>query len=287
MKILKLNHLNKKQKNEVSELINSCLNFEQLERTLYLDNDLNYYEDLEYFYLLYINKKLISVLTIYQANINEAEISAYTLPTERRKGYFNNLLNCALDTLNTFQITHIVFVVEPKSKSGIGVMHALNACYKKSEYLLRLGLNQDLQQEKTSDIELTLKEMDLSTIKEAIEINIETLNTDPIEAQYMFQEVLEAEDMICYCAFYNEVMIGICCVGYGSNSASIFALGIKKLYQGGGFGRKLITKVICRIQRKKINTVSLQVGSKSKEAFSLYKSLGFQIKTQYDYYLLN
>lgn len=286
MKTLVLCQLNEIQKSEVNELIEICLNFDHLERTLYLENDLNYYEDLKSFYLLYDDKKLVSMLTIYQPNKNDVELSAYTLPTERRKGYFKKLLKCAFNELNSFQISHKVFVVEPNSKSGNGVMHSLNACYEKSEYLLTFDLDQELKQEQITEHGFTIIEMDLNTIQNAIEINIETLNTDPIEAQYMFQQILEAEDLICYCALYNEVIIGICCVSFGNSSASIFALGVKKIYQGSGYGRKLLMNVINRIKDKKFNTVSLQVGSESKEAFSLYKSINFQIKTQYDYYLI-
>jgi hypothetical protein len=137
MNILQLHKLNKKQKKEIEQLVGVCLEFDHIERTFYLDNNLNYYENLDCFFLLYEGKNLISVLTILQPSEVAAEISAYTLPTLRRKGYFKELLKNALDTLAKFPIYDILFVVEPNSFEGLKAVKASGGNYIKSEYLLK------------------------------------------------------------------------------------------------------------------------------------------------------
>jgi len=93
MHLEKLHQLDKQQKLEVKKLVSNCLTTDGLSRELYLDNDMNLYENLDSFFLLYDQQQLVSVLTIFQLNEREAEISGYTLPDKRKKGYFTTLLN--------------------------------------------------------------------------------------------------------------------------------------------------------------------------------------------------
>ena len=99
-----LNILDEKQKKEINELVSKCLLYEGLEKTLYLENDLNIYENMKCFFLYYVDEYLVSVLTMTQIDEDSVEITGYTLPNERNQGYFIELLDYAEEELIGFDI---------------------------------------------------------------------------------------------------------------------------------------------------------------------------------------
>lgn len=290
MKILQLLKLNTKQIKDVETLVQECLKEDGLERTLYLDNDINYYVNLRSFFLLYEEDRLVSVLTIFAPTYEEAELTAYTLPAEREKGYFKALLKEAKKELQRFDIKRILFVVEPESKSGMATMKALNAEYAKSEYLLCY------QFEKTDDCtidnfadeklenKIILREINRDKLHEAVKLSSLIFQVDEEETLDVIQLSMTTNYMKCYGAFYGMQLCGICNISFGTKSASLFGFGIAPDLQGKGYGRSLLKQVLRLIESKNYSTVTLHVGSENKPAFDLYISEGFQIQTQYDYY---
>lgn len=280
--------LNEKQKSDISTLVQECLTSDGLERTLYLSNDLNYYENLDCFYLLYWNDKLISVLTIFEILEGEAEISAYTLPKERNKGYFTTLLGYAKDELKRYEINKVLFVVEPSSKSGLATVNALQARYEKSEYLLvRPSVKEQPVQKFEDTMEsFVLRELDLDYLECAATLSSKLFGTDVKEDISILKGAIKSDQMKTYCSFLCGKMIGISNVNYGINSACIFGFGIAVNHQGKGYGRKQLDLLLSEISKYECDNIILEVGSENQKAFSLYQSAGFRVKTQYDYYEL-
>ncbi len=283
MKIEQIHQLNEEQKLEIENLVLECLLADGLERTLYLSNDMNFYENLDSFYLLYDNKKLVSVLTIFEPLETEAEISAYTLPKERNKGYFNALLDYAEEELVGFDIVHIIFVIEPASVSGINALNAYQASYIKSEYLLIMD-NTEWKHSKDSYQSIELRELQPQNVTEAANLSAVIFGTNPEEDLILLNNTLPSKQVESYCAYIFNNMIGVCNVNYGTHNACIFGFGISPEYQEKGYGKSLLNLLIAKITAHKTRYITLEVGSENQRAFSLYKSAGFQIKTQYDYY---
>ncbi len=286
MHLEKLHQLDKQQKIEVKKLVSKCLTADGLSRELYLDNDMNLYENLDSFFLLYDQKQLVSVLTIFQMNEREAEISGYTLPDKRKKGYFTALLNAAEEELLDFDIYDMVFVAEPNSTSGKMAALSLGASFIKSEYLLRLKLEDYTKKysEFLSNLNFIVTPLTSKDIMQAAYIHSEIFKTEFQESEELIQNVLESDCMVCYGAKLEEELIGICNVNYGKNKASIFGYGVIPRFQGKGYGKGLINYVLRQLIKDKVSEVTLQVSSNSKNAMKIYNYLGFQIVTQYDYY---
>ncbi|GAA4652882.1 GNAT family N-acetyltransferase [Anaerocolumna aminovalerica] len=286
MHLEKLHQLDKQQKIEVKKLVSKCLTADGLSRELYLDNDMNLYENLDSFFLLYDQKQLVSVLTIFQMNEREAEISGYTLPDKRKKGYFTALLNAAEEELLDFDIYDMVFVAEPNSTSGKMAALSLGASFIKSEYLLRLKLEDYTKKysEFLSNLNFIVKPLTSKDIMQAAYIHSEIFKTEFQESEELIQNILESDCMVCYGAKLEEELIGICNVNYGKNKASIFGYGVIPRFQGKGYGKGLINYVLRQLIKDKVSEVTLQVSSNSKNAMKIYNYLGFQIVTQYDYY---
>ena len=286
VKIQQLHQLNEKQIFDIEELVQVCLLADGLERTLYLKNDLNFYENLDSFYLLYDKKKLVSVLTIVQPLEDEAEISAYTLPVERNKGYFTALLDYAEEELVGYDIIRILFIVEAGSMDGVYALKACKAKYVSSEYLLMLDMIEGKAcgeaYKKLPLIELVM--LQPLILNEAAKLSAEIFDTEIESSLSLLNSALESEQIESYCAYLSKDMIGICNVNYGVNQASLFGLGVSPQYQGKGYGRILLNLILTKIADRKTVFLTLQVGSENEKAFTLYKSSGFLIKTQYDYY---
>lgn len=290
MKILKLHKLNKQQIKEVESLVQVCIKNDGLERTIYLDNDVNFFVNLSSFFLLYINNRLVSVLAIYEPLEEEAEITAYTLPLERKKGYFKILFHKALEELERFNLHRILFVTEPAGKSGISAVKALGADYEKSEYLLiyefkDYGTGKVLPAERSEkEQEIQLRELTCDKKEAAAKLSSRIFNTEKEETLDVIELALNSKYMKCYYAFINHKMAGICNISFGAKQASIFGFGISPEYQGKGYGRGLLKLVMQLIRSGGSKAVTLHVGSENKEAYHLYTSEKFIIQTQYDYY---
>jgi ribosomal protein S18 acetylase RimI-like enzyme len=286
MHIEKLHHLDKQQMSEVKELVSICLEAERLSRELYLGNDMNLYENLDSFFLLYDQQQLISVLTIFQMNEREAEISGYTLPDKRKKGCFTTLLDAAEEELLDFDIYDMTFVVEPGSTSGKMTVLSFGASFIKSEYLLSLKIEDYTSKysEFLSNLNFIVNPLTSKDIMQAAYIHSEIFEREFHESEELMQNVLESDSMVCYGAKLEEELIGMCNVSYGKENASIFGYGILPGFQGKGYGKGLINYVLKQLMKEKIGEVTLQVSSNSKNAMKIYNFLGFQVVSQYDYY---
>jgi ribosomal protein S18 acetylase RimI-like enzyme len=284
--------LEENQKKEINELVSKCLLFDGLEKTLYLENDLNIYVNMKCFYLYYVDEYLVSVLTMTQIDEENVEITGYTLPMERNKGYFIELLDYAEEELIGFDIKHITFVVEPSSKAAPYVIEACYARYMKSEYLLAF----DLENLKENMIEenrveynsmLYLEKLSGSTKEESIILSAEIFHNNLEFSEELIEMSFEdetGESFLLYKQEEEKELIGICNIVYGSNTASIFGLGIRKEERGKGYGRILLQRILMKMKEKGISKILLEVGSQNEPAFKLYTSEGFYIKSQYDYY---
>lgn len=281
-----LHHLEEQQKIEIETLVNICIKADGLSRELYLDNDLNLYENLNSFFLLYDQQQLVSVLTILQMNEREVEISGYTLPDKRKKGYFQAILDAAEEEVLDFDINYIQFVVEPNSDSGKMTALSLGASYIKSEYLLNLKLEDYTKKysEFLMDLKFVVSPLNYEDIMQAAFIHSEIFNNELEESEELMHNVLDSNSMVCYCAKLGDELIGMLNVNYGKENASIFGYGILPRYQGKGYGIGLINYVLRQLIKEQVTEVNLQVSSNSKKAMEIYNYLGFQVIMQYDYY---
>jgi ribosomal protein S18 acetylase RimI-like enzyme len=285
MEIIQVQHLNKIQRKEIITLVDICNNYESLEKAIYLDGSDDCME-IDNFYLLYQNQRLISLIVINPVEediIEVIEVCGYTLPEFRQKGYFKYLLNKVKEDLCKYPNLNIQFVMEAKSQSALKTMEALNKRYMKSEYLLKINMK-DSNIKPVSRKNLNICLLNSNTLKEAVKVNMETLSMEKEEAEYMFEEILNAKDLEYYCAYYEGELIGVCGLSYGEHSASVFGFGVKEKYQGFGFGRELLTYLIELVSKKSYSFITLHVSSLSGKALTLYEHMGFYIKSQYDYY---
>ena len=133
--------LGEKVLNEILNLEGICNDYDNLLGSMFLDPSLNFNHCINCVFLLYENRELISMLSMFIPTQQEAEITGYTLPKYRGNGYFKALLAKAVEELKKFDVPEILFVCETQSNSGKKTLDALKAEYEHTEYSMRLDQN--------------------------------------------------------------------------------------------------------------------------------------------------
>jgi len=112
---------------EIRQLEIACKDYDKLTGDIFLDSSLNFNPYMKNIFLLYEDDKLVSLLTMFIPTQTEAEISSFTLPKYRQKGYFKALFVKASNELKKYEVQDVLFVCEPQSFSGKAVIKKLKA----------------------------------------------------------------------------------------------------------------------------------------------------------------
>lgn len=276
---LKLNQLNAEQVKEIRELEQICQQNEGLKRPVFLSNEINFDKSIDCFYLLYDGEKLVSFLSLFIPMQNEAEVSAYTLPECRNKGYFHLLFQEAAAELKKFEITKILFVHEPTSKSAECVLKSYGASLSYSEYLLAFD-SKDFQRH---DSRLRLEFASLNEIPEMAALDSSLFDESYDESLSLLTKSLESDHIKLYCAFVDDKLIGLCNANSQDGKCIIYGVGIAQECQGKGYGREMLNLLLEQLIRSECGEITLEVSSTNAVAYNLYITSGFHPKTQYDY----
>lgn len=284
--ILKINQLNEQQISDVRELEQVCQLNDGLKGTLFLSNEINFNQDIDSFYLLYDNTKLVSFLLLFIPTATEAEISAYTLPTCRKQGHFKALLEKAIAELKNYDINKILFAYESCSADAKYALESYHTEYSFSEYVLTYN---------PSDFSKIDSRLRLELVSESLIPDVAALDCKVFESEYEYEESLsmitksfKSDTIKPYCAFLNDELVGTCGINLDGGEVYIFGVGICPDFQGKGYGKEMLHLLLEQIILNEHGKIKLEVNSKNKAAYQLYIKAGFQIETQFDYdtYLL-
>ncbi|MEG0691650.1 MAG: GNAT family N-acetyltransferase, partial [Oscillospiraceae bacterium] len=258
-----------------------CNSHDGIVSTLFLSNDFNFDKNMKSFFLLYAEKKLVSFLTLFCPSKQEAELSAMTLPDSRRKGYFNQLLSCAKEELNRFNLDNILFVHNPKSMDAKNILDKLATTLEFSEYIMHY---QGPEVAYNSDM-LTLVEVGDESDKDSI-VTIFTSAFDgesEEESIHWFECNFASKTSQIYKAMVNEKSVGTLCVNYERDPVSIFGVCVCKEEQGKGYGKEMFLSILSKLTKEN-RRIHLDVNSSNNIAFTMYQKYGFTVTAQSDYY---
>ncbi|MEG1255578.1 GNAT family N-acetyltransferase [Clostridium sp.] len=280
MKILELQELNEQQIKDIRKLEGICKEYDGIKGDVFLSNELNFNKEIKCYFLSYEGETLISFIYMFMPTLQEAEVSAYTLPDERQKGYFKLLLEKAVEELNNYGVRKILFVHEPKSKNAKCVLKRLDVKYDFSEYLLVYDSTNSLE----CNSKLKLVPVQKENVNEIAALHVDIFNKSLEIGQSMVNRALDSEDRIPYMAKLNNEIIGIGSISLENKDGFICGLGISSKHQGKGYGKEILNLLIEKMLTMDINDILLEVDSENHIAYNLYTKSGFKIKTQFDYY---
>ncbi|WP_303864489.1 GNAT family N-acetyltransferase [Alkalibaculum bacchi] len=172
-----------------------CKEHDKLNGSIFLDTSINFNSEIKSLFLLYDNNILVSLVSMFIPTRDEAEISAYTLPKYRRKGYFKKLLHEAIKEITKYNILDLVFVCEPQSNDGNEVIEKLKAEFDFTEYFLRYNDSVDDMEVRPTP-EIKLKEAEKEDLESLINLSQEIFNDNYEDAKSMIIKSFESENTI-------------------------------------------------------------------------------------------
>jgi ribosomal protein S18 acetylase RimI-like enzyme len=283
MGIKVLNKTNKEITKQIREVEIICKTYDKTIRNIFLDTSLNFDRKMKSLFLFYEKNKLISVLSIFMPTASQAEISAYTLPEHRQKGYFNKLLDEALKELKKYKQVDLLFVCEPQSKDGKAAINKLGAKLHLTEYFLRFkGFPSDPEKQHFTQIRLQIA--DLKDLEAIVGLSRQIFNDDYEDAKSFVTKSLTADFRTQYIAILDDKLVGMGAVSFEGDEALICGLVISVQHRGKGLGKELLNLLLKEIKKKDIKNVTIEVDSSNNNAFQLYLKCGFEVETSYDYY---
>lgn len=273
--------LSEKAVQEVLNLEEICIDQENLRGSFFLDSSQNFDQRINSFFLLYNNSQLISMLSMYLPTRDEVEITAYTLPKYRGKGYFKSLLSNAVEELRKFGVPDILFVCENSSISGKGVMGALLAEYDHTEYFMRFHrasytcLNSQ---------RLKLVKTEPENLEKSIAAYMKVFGDSYKESKDIVESCLALKTREQYLGILDEEIIGRVSVNLEDEDVSIFGFGIVPEHRRKGYGRELLHLIVDNLSQRGSSDIIIDVNSENANALELYEKTGFHIDVAYEYF---
>lgn len=283
MIIKEFSKLSQKVIEDIRQLESSCKKQGKLTSDIFLDNSLNFNSDIKSTFLLYQDDTLISLLTMFIPTPKEAEISGFTLPGFRRKGYFKKLLGEASCELKKYEVIDILFVCEEQSLQGKAVIKKLEGSYDFTEYSLKYNKANVI----TADHDLSKIRLYKPSVQESetlITVTQQIFNDSYKDTKSMVKNAFESEFRDQYLADLDGEFIGVCGVSFEKDGAYIFGFGILPKYQGKGYGKDMLKLVLDDLIKKNVDTIMIDVNSTNERAYNLYKKYGFRVQTAIEYY---
>ena len=283
MIIKSLNTLNEEIIKEIRELELLCIQYDNLKGEIFLDNSLTFNRDIKNIFLAYEDEKLISLIYMFIPRKKEAEISAYTMPEYRRRGYFKELLLRAIKELQEYNIPDILFVCESQSKNGKEVIKHIHGKYDFTEYVLKYNSENNIVK-KHNDSRLELYKAKLEDMDTLITLNEKIFKQSYEEIKTMVMNTFKSQDRESYLGVLNGEFIGMGALAFDGDEVTIFDFGVCPKHQGRGIGQELLMLLIKEIKNLNRNNIILEVDSENERAFNLYKKCGFEIQRAVEYY---
>jgi len=95
-------------KKELKEVERICKAHDMLNSNLFLDTSMNFNPNINSVFLIYEGDQLVSFVSMFIPTQEDAEISAYTLPEYRQRGYFKKLLIEAMTEARKYNIRYLL-----------------------------------------------------------------------------------------------------------------------------------------------------------------------------------
>lgn len=293
MQIIGTALLSEDQKQEIQALQSLCNAYEGLHSDTLLTNKFNLDKQMPCFFLGYDDdgddlsrqantgrRCLVSFLYLFFIDPSIIEITAFTAPSARCKGWYTKLYRAALPHMKTSSASRVLFQIEPVSDSGMKTLHEMfpEAVLSHSEYQLSCTspLANDI-------IPLEMAEVTQQNKEIAIHLAIEIFQSDETVERSHIEAILAEDGNDAFIAYDGQLAIGVCNRVLEDDYAGLFGLGIRPASQHQGYGKRMLASMVRKALQER-GKVTLEVDSSNPPALNLYLHNGFSINSQMDYY---
>lgn len=279
MEIEILDTLSEEKERKIRELSKRCGEADGIEGDIYLSTELNYDKSIPAFYLGYEGGELAAFLLLFMPEKMEAEVTAFTDPSRRRKGHFSRLYREASRVCRENGIRRLLLVIDERSAAGKAALgHLGDARYQFSEYRLELRHKE------------TYSEIETVRFKEIAEEEREVYDTLALRALEMGEEreefrqaVLQNPSRHGYIQYWRGTPVGMFHLSCEEGETCIHGVGILPEYRGRGLGNVMIKYAAHRAWQFG-QPVVIEVDSQNERAYHLYRKNGFEVVQQMNYF---
>lgn len=265
----------------IAELKEDCDRYEQLD--LPLIDDEQVYSDQKNYMLAYDGTRVIGYLALQ--DYREIELYGMVHPDYRRRGIGTALLaNARVECLNRGRESCLL-VHDAASHSGRAFVEATGAGYTFSEYSMRLEL-EGAKWRNYLESNLDFRRATEADIDTLVEITASAFGDPVKEVRQTVTERFYLSNQKFYLALAGDLPVGSVRLAIAGDSVSINTFGVRREYQGRGYGRQILAKTIEQILKENRRDITIEVNIENPSALTVYLTCGFQIEREYRYYTL-
>ena len=272
----------------IQQLVTIGETLEGLHMRLFVDDMLKQRSGNDTFDFLYYEQgQLVGYLGIDNYGTQEKAVVAMVHPEHRRKGIARLLLQAAREEARHSGIEQLVVMCERASTSGTAFAQAINARLDFSEHEMVLGT---FQERLVFDERITIRQAVNPDDVDALVTIMATDMGDVEQAQRYVMDAFKRDNQRFYLMTFGGPDLG-CDEPIGSlrlvdlsEDTGIYGFVVRPEYRGKGYGRQLLQEVIRIVRNESSKGILLEVDVHNTNALGLYLSIGFEIKTTYDYY---
>lgn len=282
MKIRFTNKLNKKEIENIDNLLKKVHIFDHTFRSPYLSSDYNFDKDMPAFFMAYNDSKdLIGLLAVY-ADSKDVEIQLKVDPNYRRQGVASRLYELFLNETKKYGLNIVSFVTEEVFlDKNPDLIENLNLIRYESEEL------QLSRKYKKKDLNNTLENSDLifekasmKDLDELTQLMNEAFDSDIDIAKRYNIASIESDTVDIFILRNNKDIISRVSVDFASDVNYMYNVATKKEYLRQGYAYTLLSKTIKEFEKENNKDFQIAVDSKNIKAKNLYEKLGFNVDTK-------
>lgn len=234
-------------------------------------NDFLYYED----------GRLIGYLSGDSWGTKEKELAGMVHPDYRRRGIFNALFETARETYRWAGAERLVLICERSSATGQAWVATTGAIHDFSEHEMALGTYHERGKSMDGLVVRLATEADTEPIVAILATD--TGNETDVRAWVSYL-LAHPEESNFFLATLHGKPLGTIRLDDRGDEMGIYGFEVRLGYRGLGYGRQILEHVILYSQSKFPKPIMLDVDTTNTNAIGLYRSVGFEIRTTYDYY---
>ena len=279
--MIKTNQLTSEQADMIRDLIMTSEQYDLASSCIQMDSGLNYNKEMPCWFIEYSDDAIIGVCSIFAINTFEAEVSLVVHPLNRHSGIGTGLLKEALQIIEDYQYSQVLYVCDEHSQAGKAFINRQSLLHHHTEYTLKFDKQTPLQRANRLLVSRAY-EKDLDKI---VEINVDAFEDDYEVARQFIESSLSAPTRTAYLGKLNYKPICTLMLGHEDGVYSINGVAVSKDFQGQGYAKEFIQEVLYSIKDHE-EEVMIDVDSTNNAAYHLYKKIGF-IETRITHYYVS
>jgi ribosomal protein S18 acetylase RimI-like enzyme len=287
--LIKKTTLTRAEQEEIEQLTDLCNRYEDLHMRLDFGMLRERRGDIVTDFLYYRDGRLLGYLSLDNWGSEERELVAMVHPDFRRQGIFNALFAATKEECIGNGIHRLDLVCERSSVTGQACAKAIGVRHGFAEHEMVLA---DFKDSYTFDERIFFRQAARRDLDALVTVQADSFNDPELFVRAKLLQIWQDPRRRFYLAAFGEgevsckELVGSLRLDETEQAIGIYAFGVVPDYRRRGYGRQMLEEVIRIVRAESRKPLMLDVDVDNAAAIALYTSCGFQIKTTYDYYIV-